>query len=318
MPRVAAADPGSDRLPAELPAARRPSAALAAAERAGAQRPPRPRAHASCRASRRTWSPTTWASCAPAGWSRRGAARPTAATPTTALDLARCGELLGATGAALHPGLRLVAPPGEPAPRQRRARVLFLCTGNSARSQIAEALAEQLVRRARSRRVSAGSHPKPLHPNAVRVMRERGIDLAGRRSKHLDEFAGAALRLRDHALRPGARGLPRVPRPPRVIHWSIPDPAREPATPTSRPTPRSSARPTELATRIHFLLDAIDDHRPRRTPEHDRRDLVNVRYMVDDVDAASTSTPTHLGFAVLHRTPRPPSPTSPAATCGCC
>ena len=56
--------------------------------------------------------------------------------------------------------------------------MLFLCTGNSARSQIAEALAEQLSGGAVSA-ASAGSHPKPLHPNAVRVMRERGIDIAG-------------------------------------------------------------------------------------------------------------------------------------------
>ena len=67
--------------------------------------------------------------------------------------------------------------------------MLFLCTGNSARSQMAEALCEQLSGGA-VRAASAGSHPKPLHPNAVRVMRERGIDIAGRRSKHLDEFAG--------------------------------------------------------------------------------------------------------------------------------
>ena len=67
--------------------------------------------------------------------------------------------------------------------------MLFLCTGNSARSQMAEALCEQLSGGAVSA-ASAGSHPKPLHPNAVRVMRERGIDIAGRRSKHLSEFTG--------------------------------------------------------------------------------------------------------------------------------
>ena len=89
------------------------------------------------------------------------------------LELARCGELLAGAGAALHPGLAPAAGRGS-----ARARVLFLCTGNSARSQMAEALAEQLSGGA-VRAVSAGSHPKPLHPNAVRVMRERGIDLAG-------------------------------------------------------------------------------------------------------------------------------------------
>jgi protein-tyrosine-phosphatase/DNA-binding transcriptional ArsR family regulator len=108
------------------------------------------------------------------------------------LDLVGCGELLASAGASLHPGL---APGARSGARRERvdarepARVLFLCTGNSARSQIAEALCEQLSEGA-ARAVSAGSHPKPLHPNAVRVMRRRGIDLAGRRSKHLSEFTG--------------------------------------------------------------------------------------------------------------------------------
>src|SRR3954453_8750819 len=104
------------------------------------------------------------------------------------LELARCGELLAGAGAALHPGL---APSPHPRSRRERraapARVLFLCTGNSSRSQIAEALAEHLSGGTVSA-ASAGSHPKPLHPNVGRVMHERGIDLAGRRSKHLGEF----------------------------------------------------------------------------------------------------------------------------------
>ena len=78
------------------------------------------------------------------------------------LDLPRCGELLVSAGVSLHPGL-------APAPRARRerrsalARVLFLCTGNSARSQIAEALCERLSEGAVSA-ASAGSHPKPCIP----------------------------------------------------------------------------------------------------------------------------------------------------------
>lgn len=69
-----------------------------------------------------------------------------------------------------------------------RPFVLVLCTGNSARSQMAEALLEHRSGRAIRAR-SAGSHPKVLHPNEVRVMAEHGIDIAGRPTKHLDRFA---------------------------------------------------------------------------------------------------------------------------------
>jgi DNA-binding transcriptional ArsR family regulator len=105
-------------------------------------------------------------------------------------DLVRVTELLGATGVAIHPGLRLVpAASGRPTAHSRRAPlVLFLCTGNSARSQMAEAMVEQRsggTVRARS----AGSHPKPLHPSAVQVMAERGIDIKDRSPKHLRRFA---------------------------------------------------------------------------------------------------------------------------------
>ena len=70
-----------------------------------------------------------------------------------------------------------------------RVRVLFLCTGNSARSQMAEALAGQVGGDA-IEAASAGSRPKPLHPDAVLVMREHGLDISERRPKHLDTFAG--------------------------------------------------------------------------------------------------------------------------------
>src|SRR3954453_12846001 len=171
------------------------------------------------------------------------------------LDLARCRELLASAGVALHPGL-------APTLRTRsergtaRAHVLFLCTGNSARSQIAEALCEELSGGAVSA-ASAGSHPKPLHPNAVRVMRERGIDLAGCRSKHLSEFA--VLRF-DYVISLCDRVrevCPEFPGGPELIHWSIPDPARERGS-DEETLPAFEHTATELAGRICFLIEAIE------------------------------------------------------------
>jgi protein-tyrosine-phosphatase len=142
-------------------------------------------------------------------------------------ELIRCRELLGAAGGALHPGLRLAAPPpgGTIAPSGRRQRrVLFLCTGNSARSQIAEALLEHRSAQTIAAR-SAGSLPKPLHPNAVRVMADRGIDIAGRPTKHLRRFERMRFD-RVVTLCDKVREIcPEFPGEPVAVHWSIADPA---------------------------------------------------------------------------------------------
>jgi protein-tyrosine-phosphatase/DNA-binding transcriptional ArsR family regulator len=170
------------------------------------------------------------------------------------LDLERCGELLSTAGASLHPGLGLARRPR--AAGATAARVLFLCTGNSARSQIAEALAERLSGGAVSA-ASAGSHPKPVHPNAVRVMRDHGIDLAGRRSKHLGEFAGQRF---DYVISLCDRVrevCPEFPGAPALIHWSIPDPAREPGS-DEQTLPAFERIAAEISTRVGFLIDAIE------------------------------------------------------------
>lgn len=169
------------------------------------------------------------------------------------IDLARCGELLAATGAALHPGL---SPGPGTAGRPRRTtettRVLFLCTGNSARSQIAEAL----LARAGGDRVetaSAGSHPKDVHPDAIRVLREYGIEIMGRRSRHLDEVTGHRF---DHVvtLCDKVREVcPEFTGGPASIHWSIPDPA---AGDTGYAAFREVA--ADLHTRIELFIRRID------------------------------------------------------------
>ena len=143
-------------------------------------------------------------------------------------DVARCAELLSAHGAALNPAVRLAPLEVDPpiAGRGPKPRVLFLCTGNSSRSQIAEALLEHRTQGAVAAR-SAGSHPKPLHPNAVRVMAERGIDISDRRSKHLDRFTrhrfDQVVTLCDKV----REVCPEFPGHPTTAHWSMADPAAE-------------------------------------------------------------------------------------------
>ena len=176
------------------------------------------------------------------------------------VDLARCGELLGGAGGALHPALHLV-PPVIAATRAAggTTRVLFLCTGNSARSQIAEALIEHLSRGS-VLAASAGSRPKPLHPNAVRVMRERGIDISRRRTKHLsellaDEFA-YVITLCDRV----REVCPEFPGQPEAIHWSMADPAAE-GTSNAETYPAFERTAAELEGRIGFLLHLIQSQR---------------------------------------------------------
>jgi ArsR family transcriptional regulator, arsenate/arsenite/antimonite-responsive transcriptional repressor / arsenate reductase (thioredoxin) len=173
-----------------------------------------------------------------------------------AVDLAQCGAQLRDAGGSLHPGLWIVPSAG---PRSRRStrtcRVLFLCTGNSARSQIAEALIEQLSDGAVQAR-SAGSHPKPLHPNAVRVMRTRGIDISRNRTKHLDEVVAKRFDLVVTLCDRVREVCPELPSHPRNVHWSIPDPAREGASPQAS-YPAFEGIAEDLETRIRFLLAQI-------------------------------------------------------------
>ena len=163
------------------------------------------------------------------------------------LDLARCATAFGAAAAALHPAL---APTdrGEP----RGGSVLFLCTGNSARSPMAEAL---LWHRSGGRVdvASAGSHPKPaLHPNTVRVLRkEYGIDLEPRRPQSLDAVAGRRF---DYVITlcDKIREVPRDHGSAVTVHWSLPDPSA--AADTDRATyPQFRRVARELDTRIGFL-----------------------------------------------------------------
>ena len=103
---------------------------------------------------------------------------------------------------------------------------------------------------------SAGSRPKPLHPNAVRVMADRGIDISQNRTKHLDEFASERFDMVITLCDRVREICPDFPRHPELVHWSMSDPASEGRTDrASRPAFERTA--TELETRIGFLIHRL-------------------------------------------------------------
>ena len=179
-------------------------------------------------------------------------------------DLPLCRTLLAEAGGALHPGL-LLALPSKPAPprRGRAPRVLFLCTGNSARSQIAEALLVHRSGRTIDAR-SAGSHPKPLHANAVRVLHERGIDISDNTTKHLRRFERMRFD-RVITLCDKVREIcPAFDGSPATAHWSVADPASGGgADDATYPAFRAVA--DEVETRVDLLIAELAARTPERT-----------------------------------------------------
>ena len=183
-------------------------------------------------------------------------------------DLIRCRDLLGEAGASLHAGLSLTPAAASPVRSIRRSSVLFLCTGNSARSQIARAITEhRSAGKVRAR--SAGSNPKPLHPNAVRVLAVRGIDIAGRPTTSIAEVEGTRFD-RVVTLCDKVREVcPELPGDPVAAHWSIADPAA--AGPTDRATyPAFRDVADEIEQRVALLLADIEHRPPDRPQERNR------------------------------------------------
>jgi protein-tyrosine-phosphatase/DNA-binding transcriptional ArsR family regulator len=172
------------------------------------------------------------------------------------LDLDHCAQALTESGAALHPALRRDRPPPAlPVPSTRRVAVLFVCTGNSARSPIAEALlrhhgADHLTV------TSAGTRPRDrLHRHAVRVVRDTvGIDISHQRPQHLDALSGHRfdhmITLCDRAREAG----PILAHHARRAHWSVLDPGT--ADGGYRAFRRTAA---DIDTRIRHLLAVLID-----------------------------------------------------------
>jgi arsenate reductase len=103
-------------------------------------------------------------------------------------------------------------------------KILFMCTGNSARSQMAEALA-RVLGGGLVESFSAGTEPKPLHPLAVKVMAEVGIDISTHRSKGLDQFLDQDFDYVISVCARAAETCPAWPTSREQIRWHFDDPA---------------------------------------------------------------------------------------------
>lgn len=103
-------------------------------------------------------------------------------------------------------------------------RILVLCTGNSARSQMAEGFLRAALGD-RFEIYSAGSKPSRVRPEAIAVMKEAGIDISSHRSKHLYEFLGTEFRYVITVCDNAAETCPVFPGVAERIHWSFEDPA---------------------------------------------------------------------------------------------
>ena len=106
-----------------------------------------------------------------------------------------------------------------------KKKVLFICTGNACRSQIAHGLLRELAGN-QFEVFSAGSHPSQVHPMSIAVMEEIGIDISDHTSDHVDDYLdqgiNIAITVCDHA----NQSCPTFPLNVERIHWSIDDPFR--------------------------------------------------------------------------------------------
>ena len=130
--------------------------------------------------------------------------------------------------------------------------VIFICTGNSCRSQIAEGLLKEKAGN-RFNVYSAGSNPSRLHPAAVSVMEEWGIDISHQKSEHLDEYVNREIDIVITVCDNANRSCPVFSAGELKMHWSINDPFHGWSNSQEELQPYRDTR-DELKNRIdHFL-----------------------------------------------------------------
>lgn len=175
------------------------------------------------------------------------------------LDLLRLQQLYHEAGVALHPTLAGWSKDDATVPllvpRFSPLKVLFLCTHNSARSQMAEALLRQLGGETLNV-YSAGNEVSSVHPLAVETMYKFGIDIGSQQSKHVDTFVGQSF---DYVITVCDRMrevCPVFPGNPDQIHWSIADPAANTGSSDVQEQAFTDVA-TELSLRVRFFAHAL-------------------------------------------------------------
>lgn len=150
-----------------------------------------------------------------------------------------------------------------------KKRVLFLCTGNSCRSQMAEGL----LRHADGEHFeveSAGTHPAGVNPLAIEVMAEAGMDISAHRSKSVTEMEGRTfdyvITVCDHA----RASCPVFPGSARKLHWNIPDPGS------------ATGSRDQLLPVFRSIRDLLADHIKRLTTPKDEDDAQDANDRTED------------------------------------
>ena len=168
------------------------------------------------------------------------------------IDLDRLHTLYRAAGESLHPGM---AHTEKKATSEllddRPLRVLFLCTHNSARSQLAEGILRSLGRD-QVEVFSAGTEPADVHPMAVVLLEEWGADTSSHSSKSMAQFRDETFDYVITVCDRARESCPTFPNDPQEIHWSLPDPICIKDEQERWRTFRQIRR--ELYTRLQYLL----------------------------------------------------------------
>ena len=143
-----------------------------------------------------------------------------------------------------------------------KQRVLFLCTGNSCRSQMAEGFLRELGGAAFDV-ASAGVDPTRINPLAVRVMAEAAIDISEQYSKSVDEMTGQDFDYVITVCDRAREACPVFPRAARSLHWSFDDPAEAPGAEEDRLIVFRRVR-DEISGRVREFVSNIDRERDVR------------------------------------------------------